>query len=347
MNRRQKKTLKFLVLLVAALAILLAAVSAVKRHKAQEEEAAAAASSEENTVTDSEAEYSALTYSNSTATLSFALNEEGSWYWVDDPEFPLDETYIIKLVNTITGLQPQQTITGGDALEDYGLDAPAMTITAAPPEGEPLTMYLGNQVSGDSGSYYLYIDGDDTTIYVVEGTLASELSQGIYDMMSLPELPLISEESFDTITVQGAVETVLTAAAEKTAVDSGDGSSSSAGQSEEITVTWHSGSADVTDNDTVRSLVSAIRTLSLERCVDYKPSDAAVSLCGFDEPAATVTALYRDDNGAEQTLTLAVGGTTLEGGSRYVRVNDDTTIYSIAEDKLSAVLTAADSGLTA
>ena len=49
----------------------------------------------------------------------------------------------------------------------------------------------------------------------------------------------------------------------------------------------------------------------------------------------------------EQTLTLAVGGTTLEGGSRYVRVNDDTTIYSIAEDKLSAVLTAADSGLTA
>ena len=350
MNKQQKSMLKTLVLILAVLAILLGAVSALKRSKAKSKAEAEAASSAENTVTDTSVKYTALTYSNGTATLSFALNEDGAWYWADDPEFPLNENDIIKIINTITGLKPQQTITGADALEDYGLDAPSMTLTAAPAQGDSLTLYLGNQVTGDSGSYYMYIDGDETTVYVVENTLANELSQGIYDMMQLPDLPVISEEKLTSVSVQGAAETFLTAGTQtvetQPAASSSSGASSGAG-SAETTVTWSSGGTDVTGNETVQSLISAVRTLSIDKCVDYKPSAEAVSLCGFDAPAAAVTVIYRDDTDAEQTLTLTVGAAASDGASRYVRINDDSTVYAMSADSLSAVLTVAAGGLSA
>ena len=110
---------------------------------------------------------------------------------------------------------------------------------------------------------------------------------------------------------------------------------------------WSSGGTDVTGNETVQSLISAVRTLSIDKCVDYKPSAEAVSLCGFDAPAAAVTVIYRDDTDAEQTLTLTVGAAASDGASRYVRINDDSTVYAMSADSLSAVLTVAAGGLSA
>ena len=156
MNKQQKSMLKTLVLILAVLAILLGAVSALKRSKAKSKAEAEAASSAENTVTDTSVKYTALTYSNGTATLSFALNEDGAWYWADDPEFPLNENDIIKIINTITGLKPQQTITGADALEDYGLDAPSMTLTAAP-AGNVLVNTTGCSALAKGGSQLLHV----------------------------------------------------------------------------------------------------------------------------------------------------------------------------------------------
>lgn len=342
MTSRQKRTLLRLLTAVVLLLVLLAAVTQVKKRR-EEQAQAAAASSAADTVTDADAAYRSITYSNGTATLSFALNEEDVWYWADDPEFPLDQNCITGILNIITGLKPQQTITGGDALEDYGLDEPSMTLTAAGTDGKELTLALGNQVSGDSGSYYLLIDGDESTVYVVSGTLASRLSSGIYDMMELPQTPVIQESSFRSITVQGAVETLLTPRVSGASTEA----DSSAGGAEETAVTWQSGGKDVTDDETARALISALSAVTLDGCVDYRPTPAAASLCGFDAPAAVAAAEYRDDSGADETLTLTVGNLTTDGASRYVRINDDTTIYSITADSLSAILSVAAGGLSA
>lgn len=342
----QKRLLKLLGTIVAVLVVLLVIVNLVKKHNAEEKQEAASAAAA-NTVTDGDAQYTAMVYSNGTATLSFAQDEAGNWYWADDPSFPLDQDYILKIVNTITGLHPQQTITGGDALEDYGLAEPAMTITATSDSGDALTLNLGSQVTGGSGSYYLYISGEEDTIYVVSNTLASQLELGIYDMMQLPELPAIPEERFNTITVQGAAETTLTAYVDRTPSQAGSSSADAGTEAQEAAVTWRSAGADVTDNEDVQGLISTMSALTLTRCEDYAPSDEAVSICGFDSPTAAVTAEYLDDGGEEQALTLLVGKLTAAEDGYYVRINDDTTIYSMTEDALSAVLSVAAGGLAA
>ena len=45
--------------------------------------------------------------------------------------------------------------------------------------------------------------------------------------------------------------------------------------------------------------------------MDYRPSDEAASICGFDAPAATVEVTYTSDAGTEQTVTLTIGGESI------------------------------------
>ena len=59
---------------------------------------------------------------------------EGAKPWADDPDFPLDDTTVTAMVDLLTSLKPQQTITDGDTLEAYGLDDPFATLTATTPE---------------------------------------------------------------------------------------------------------------------------------------------------------------------------------------------------------------------
>lgn len=355
MNAKQKRTFKVLVVIILVLAAVLATariISDRKEKKAQEEAQAAATS---NQLTDSGTVYNAITYNNGTATLSFATDEDGKWYWTNDKDFPLNQSELTSIVDTINNLTPQQTITQGDTLDAYGLTTPAATLTATAKDGTQTTFALGNATT-DASSYYMLMNGKDTPVYVISDTMHSEISKGIYDMMQLPELPTLTDEKLGQVTVSGAVSTVLTPT-HKTADTSSSGSgstsaaasgssASSSGQST-VTTTWTSAGTDVTSNDTVTALLGEIKSLSLASCVDYKPSDKAVSVCGFDSPNATVTVQYTTDAGTEGTLKLVLGGKTTDGKSYYARVNDDTTVYSISADSLSSILSVAAKGLSA
>ena len=96
----------------------------------------------------------------------------------------------------------------------------------------------------------------------------------------------------------------------------------------------------------VENLASQLGVLSFTACIDYKPSDEAVSICGLDDPAAVLTATYLDDEGEEAQVTLTIGGETTDGTGRYARLNDSTTIYSIGSDAVSEIWTIAQSGLS-
>jgi len=351
MNAKQKRTLKVLAVILLALVMVLAAVRIIsdrKEKKAQEEAQAAAASGQ---LTDSGTVYTAITYNNGTATLSFATDENGSWYWTNDKDFPLEQSDLTSIVNTINNIKPQQTITQGDTLDAYGLTTPAATLTATAKDGTQTTFALGNATT-DGGSYYMLMDGKESPVYVISDTMHSEISKGIYDMMQLPALPSLTDETLGQVTVSGAVSTVLTPT-HQTADASASGSSSSSaatgsssGQSA-VTTTWTSAGTDVTSSDTVTALLGEIKGLALASCVDYKPSDEAVSVCGFDSPNATVAVQYTTDAGTEGTLTLVLGGKTTDGKSYYARINDDTTVYSISADSLSSILSVAAKGLSA
>ncbi len=353
MNAKQKRTFKILIILLLVLIAILATVRIVndRKEKKTQEEAQAAATSGQ--LTDNGTVYTAITYNNGTATLSFATDTDGNWYWTNDEDFPLKQTDMESIINTINNMKPQQTITQGDTLDAYGLTTPAATLTATAQDGTQTTFALGNATT-DGSSYYMLMNGNETPVYVISDTLHSEISKGIYDMMQLPTLPTLTDQNLGQISVSGAVSTVLTpthqtANASSSASGSASGSASSASSSDQstVTTTWTSAGKDVTDDDTVKTLLSEIQGLSLTSCVDYKPSEKAVSVCGFDSPNATVTVQHTTDAGTEGTLTLVLGGKTTDGKSYYARINDDTTVYSISADSLSTILSVAAKGLSA
>ena len=328
MNRSQKKTLLILLAAVVILAAALVIVRAVKARSAQQAEEEAAAEEAAGVITE-EAAYSALSYDNGTTALSFALDENGQWTWADDPDFPLDDTTVTAMVDLLTSLKPQQTITEGDTLEAYGLDDPFATLTATTPEGETLTLDFGNTTT-DGTSYYMLMNGQESPVYIVADTLYNYMCTAIYDMCALPELPLLTEERILSVTVSGAESFTLTP-------EEGEDEDGNA------TVTWNSGGEDVTDE--AADLIDALTALAVTKCVDYKPTDEAASICGFDEPVK-LTMTYLTDTGTEQTLTLRIGTENLSGDGWYVRVDDDTTIYQMDLDSLDALVSAAQNGLT-
>lgn len=289
MNRSQKKTLLILLAVVVLLAAALLIIRAIKTRSAQEAEEAAAAEEAASIITE-EAAYSSLTYDNGTTTLSFALDEEGNWTWADDPEFPLDDSTVTAIVNLLTSLKPQQTITDGDTLEAYGLDQPFATLTATSPEGETLTIDLGNTTT-DGNSYYMLMNGQESPVYIIADTLYTYMSKAIYDMCDLPDLPLLTEDRIQSVTIAGTESLTLIPDQE----EDSDGN---------VTVTWTSGGEDVTE--AAADLIGELEALTVTKCVDYKPTDEAVSICGFDEPVK-VTLVYLTDSGTEQTLTLEIG----------------------------------------
>lgn len=336
MNKRRKRTLVLLLLAAAALTAVVAVRFAGERTR---QEAGADPGASSGSLTDA-ASYKAISYHNGSATLSFALDGEGRWYWTDDPDFPLDQDYLIGMANTLSTLKPQQTISDGEPLESYGLSEPARTLSATAVGGQLTTLALGNATT-DGNSYYMLMNGSETPVFIISDALVKGMSVGIYDMCLLPELPALTEERVNSVTLTGAVTTELSASRPQARQD-GSSSGGEAGGA-----VWRCGGADVTGDARVQSVLKQLRELRLDACVDYRPSEGAAALCGFDEPAAVIAARYTGDGGADKTLTLAVGNQVLNGEGRYVRVDGDSTIYRMASEKLDALLEVAGNGLEA
>ena len=78
MNAKQKRTLLILLTAVVLLIAVLLGVRASKNRAQQAEQDAAAAAAAAGVITDAASSYQELSYHNGNATLSFALNDEGS-----------------------------------------------------------------------------------------------------------------------------------------------------------------------------------------------------------------------------------------------------------------------------
>ena len=140
--------------------------------------------------------------------------------------------------------------------------------------------------------------------------LLGQIGRSIYDMMALPELPQLTAENVQSLTVAaGDVSFTLTPA---------EGA-------------WTADGRDVTD-----------QLAHLAACVDWRPSAGAAALCGLDQPGAVLTAEYTH-NGVQHSFTLTVGGQ--RGAGYCVTVSDDDTIYLMSAEALAPLLALAQTGL--
>lgn len=336
MTWKERRTITILSAILAVLCIALLIVLGI-RYRASRAEAAGDGDEEAAaSLITAQNEYTALSYYNGSATLSFSLDEDGSWVWNDDLSFPLDDTAVTAIISELSSLTPQQTIKDGDTLENYGLDSPTATLTATTARDEVLTIALGKTTT-DGDSYYMLMNGDESTVYIIADTLYNAMQTAIYDMMDLPELPALTEDVIQAITIQGpaaadgTVGPITLLAAQHT----DDGTS------------WRANGEDVTGDETVQALLEDIQSLALAKCVDYRPSDEAASICGFDSPAAVLTVTYTGDTGESETFTLSIGVADVDSTGRYVRVGEDTTIYLLPTASLDPLMRVSVSGLEA
>lgn len=291
-----------------------------------------------------QADHSALRYSNGKATLSFALDEEGQWIWADDPGFPLDDATVTRILALLADLKPQQTITPEteEDLGTYGLDEPAASIALTQEDGQVTTLDFGKTTT-DGDSYYVMKDGDRSTLYIIADTLYLAMQTPIYDMCRLPSIPALAEDHLQSLFIQGAAPPLEEGQERPAAAPTWNLIARWAEVSG--TTLWFQGDNNVTESRNLRSLIEDLRTLTVTRCVDYHPSDEAAEICGFTSPAATLRVGYTTESGSQETFSLIVGNQVLSGSGRYVRINDDTSVYLAPENCVDALLAITAGGL--
>ena len=285
-------------------------------------------------------QYVALEYFNGSAFLAFDMTEEGKWVWRYDETFPLNQTMVNTILNTVTTLSPQQTLTESEALDSYGLDSPDATITAITREQTYIRLDFGKATT-DGKSYYCLLNGDNNTVYIFDGTLLQLMQTPVYDMCILPELPQLTEQNLLSVTMFGSPgETdTVTQVTELTAQRPDSREPSDA--------TWRCDGANVTSDPSVKALLEDIHNLKIDRCVDYNPSEDAVELCGFNAPIARVTIDYTNEEDNKASILLTVANPLPDESGRYVRLGDDTTIYCLPTALLDPMMRIAVNGLDA
>ena len=216
-------------------------------------------------------QYVALEYFNGSAFLAFDMTEAGKWIWRYDETFPLDQTMVNTILDTVTTLSPQQTLTEHDELDTYGLDSPDATITATTREQTYIRLDFGKATT-DGNSRYCLLNGDNNTVYIFDGKLLELMQTPVYDMCILPKLPMLTEQNLLAVTMFGSPgeSDTVTRVTELTA-QRPDGRAPT-------DATWRCDGANVTDDPAVKALMEDIHNLKIERCVDYNPSDEAVEI---------------------------------------------------------------------
>ena len=150
-------------------------------------------------------------------------------------------------------------------------------------------------------------------VYKVPEELTSSVSVLEFQLPTLPEL---TDENLTVITVH---QTESGKSVRLTKNDEG----------------WVSGGKALPDG--IEAIETALAEPSFDKCFDYDPSPDAAPLCGLDAPTAVITLAYVNTVGTEATVTLTLG-TLREDGTYYATLNDETTVYLLAQEKVASLL---------
>ena len=316
MTRSQKRTFNQLLIFLIILVLMLT-IALLVRRRIEAKEAADSSTSSAQTETVQSPAATTMAWKNGDTSLSFSLGSDGTWYWDGDEEFPLDNTLFTGLASLLSPFSPTKTIASGDTLTADGLNENSPSMTVGFQDGTQTVLTFGAQVPSGTDHYMLRSE-DPSKVYVIGGNAPQMISSAVYDLMKLPELPVMNT----------VYSVMLSSNGNEVLATSTDGSA------------WQWDGKDISSNQTLTALLVRMELASIAKCENFKPTEAGLALWGMDAPAVTAQFVYDD----EQLLTLQIGNQTLDGSGYYIRMNDDTTIYSISAYSLEPILTAAQNG---
>ena len=278
-----------------------------------------------------------VTWTDDSGTLTLNNGESG-WSYADDSAFPLDQTVPEDMTAALSAAAATRQIDTPESLEDYGLDAPVLTITAQDEDGTEYSYAFGH-VNELTGEYYLLYNGEEDTVYLVGSDLHDAFNYDLYDMVEMETLPEFgSVTGLSVAQPQGS----LTLRYEE------DGSSLSYDPDNH----WFLEKGDsllALDAGKVSSLTGAITGLYWKSCVTYDVDDQELAAWGLDDNAAVVTTTYTaaidegEETAEEETFVLRLGNTSDEG--TYAMLEGSSMVYLIDSETADSLRYASYSSL--
>lgn len=96
------------------------------------------------------------------------VKNSGNWILADDIDYPIDQSAVKKMINTLCELQTDWTITSPEDDSAYGLDAPDITATLTFTDKTTLTVRFGNSFTTDDNDTLCYVATDSAPNLIYE-----------------------------------------------------------------------------------------------------------------------------------------------------------------------------------
>lgn len=346
-----KKKSRTLILGASSLVILSGAYLLLRIYNQNAQEAELAESAQEEILSLDEDTLASVSFEIDGSEVTF-LYEDEEWSLENDPEFPVDSTYLMTTLSYLEPLEAVRTLEEVTDTGEYGIDEPQNTITLTDSEGTETILTIGS-TNISTGDDYLMLNDDSSTIYTINTSLRDSLHDDLYDYAEGEELPYILSSEISGLSVEkadGSYELLLEDAVWMVQGDGTDAVSA--------------------DQDAVDTVISSIAGASYADYLEYNctsPEDY-----GLDDPAAVLTILYEEDSetqsesedaseeastesdssaseseeeteaiteeeAAAAQLTLLIGSTD-ESGDYYVQQDGSTEVHTISYDTLSSLL---------
>lgn len=270
-------------------------------------------------------------------------HSDDTWSYSQDSSFPLSESAILDKVSYVTSVSSTRTIENPENLEEYGLDAPEVTVKVTDTDGEENTLKLGATNDAVSGCY-MSLNDDNSKIYLVDSSLKENLQFDLSDIADKEEIPSITGSTITSVSIQkpeGTARLYQDSSSETgwTFADT-DGSTVPADSS--LVSTYTSNFSTLAWTNYVTYDLSNLRTYGLDNptviTVDYQVEEEAEDTDSEDESSED-----SEDSEEESTVTvdkqmvMLLGNQTEDSTYYYGKLQEDSCVYTIAASTIQNI----------
>ena len=225
--------------------------------------------------------------------LTLVRNSDKEWHYSEDDSFPVNQTYVTKMAESLSSVEAERIISASEAdeLSEYGFDNPLVSISFEEKDGTKHEYYIGNE-NTSTENYYFRMD-DDENVYQINADLKVMFMMGLYDLFDMETFPKVEELSFREIDIKSSDKHLRV----KAVVEDDAEEHITSDDYMEKDITWYAAKDDEDykkgNQITLQAMIDEMTEYSFFRAVDYKIDDDKYKQYGFDNPKAVINVKYQ------------------------------------------------------